>query len=342
VYRQRIGIDLGTANTVFVVNGTEVVLDQPSVIALQATKNKQKVIAVGDAARLMLGKTPQSIEAVSPLREGVIANFEMAERMIDAFFHVAVPVTKFFKPSVIVCVPFGATAVEKRAIQQTILAAGAKRVGLIEEPMAAAIGANLPVFSPQGSMIVDIGGGTTEVAILSLGGIVCASSLRLGGHHFDRIIADTVRKKRELIVGLPTAERIKLEVVTAAEDLDENPEAVRSMQINGIGSRNGMPKSVTVTSDHFKSSIASLTSTIESEIRSVLDKAPPDLAADIYVAGITLTGGGALLRDLPRVLSARLGITVSIAENPRYSVALGAGLAADSEKRFSHCIQYAI
>ena len=342
MFRKRIGIDLGTANTVFVVNGTEIVLDQPSVVALQTTKGRTSVIAVGEAASPMLGKTPQSIEAYTPLREGVIANFDIAEKMIDAFFKIAVPVTKFFKPVVIVCVPFGATAVEKRAIQQSILAAGAKRVGLIEEPMAAAMGAGLPVSSPKGSMIVDIGGGTTEIAIISLGGIVCASSIRIGGNHYDRVIADTVRKNLELIIGTSTAERIKFEVVTAAESFEDQQTSFRSFVVNGIGSRNGTPKAVTVNSDHFTSAMLNLTSILESEIRSVLEKAPPDLAADVYLDGITLTGGGALLRGLADVLSKRLGITVSIAESPKYSVAFGTGLAAQMEKKFQHCIQYEI
>jgi rod shape-determining protein MreB len=342
MFRKRIGIDLGTANTVFVVNGTEIVLDQPSVVALQTTKGRTRVIAVGEAASPMLGKTPQSIEAYTPLREGVIANFDIAEKMIDAFFKIAVPVTKLFKPVVVVCVPFGATAVEKRAIQQSILAAGAKRVGLIEEPMAAAMGAGLPVSSPKGSMIVDIGGGTTEIAIISLGGIVCASSIRMGGNYYDRVIADTVRKNLELIIGASTAERIKFEVVTAAEIFENQQESFRSFEVNGMGSRNGIPKAVTVNSGHFTSAILNITNILESEIRSVLEKAPPDLAADVYLEGITLTGGGALLRDLPDVLSKRLGITVSIAESPKYSVAFGTGLAAQMEKKFQHCIQYEV
>jgi len=342
MFRKRIGIDLGTANTVFVVNGTEIVLDQPSVVALQTTKGRTRVIAVGEAASPMLGKTPQSIEAYTPLREGVIANFDIAEKMIDAFFKIAVPVTKLFKPVVIVCVPFGATAVEKRAIQQSILAAGAKRVGLIEEPMAAAMGAGLPVSSPKGSMIVDIGGGTTEIAIISLGGIVCASSIRIGGNHYDRVIADTVRKNLELIIGTSTAERIKFEVVTAAESFEDQQTSFRSFVVNGIGSRNGTPKAVTVNSDHFTSAMLNLTSILETEIRSVLEKSPPDLAADVYLDGITLTGGGALLRGLADVLSKRLGITVSIAESPKYSVAFGTGLAAQMEKKFQHCIRYEI
>jgi rod shape-determining protein MreB len=270
----------------------------------------------------------------------VIANFDLAEKMIDAFFKIAVPGTRFFKPIVIVCVPFGATAVEKRAIQKAILVAGAKRVGLIEEPMAAAMGANLPVFSPKGSMIVDIGGGTTEIAIISLGGIVCASSIRIGGNHYDRIIADTVRKNLELIIGASTAERIKFEVVTASESLKDFDESFRSLEVNGLGSRNGIPRSVTVNSAHFVSPMLNLTNILEAEIRSVLEKAPPDLAADIYSNGITLTGGGALLRDLPAVLSKRLGIPVLIADNPKYSVAYGTGLAAMMEKKFVHCIHY--
>jgi rod shape-determining protein MreB len=191
-------------------------------------------------------------------------------------------------------------------------------------------------------MIVDIGGGTTEIAIISLGGIVCASSIRIGGNHYDRVIADTVRKNLELIIGTSTAERIKFEVVTAAESFEDQQTSFRSFVVNGIGSRNGTPKAVTVNSDHFTSAMLNLTSILETEIRSVLEKSPPDLAADVYLDGITLTGGGALLRGLADVLSKRLGITVSIAESPKYSVAFGTGLAAQMEKKFQHCIRYEI
>lgn len=340
MFRKRIGIDLGTANTVFVAEGNSVVLDQPSVVAIQRLNGKTKVVAVGEPARLMLVKTPKSIEASTPLRDGVIANFEVAERMIDAFFRAAVPASRFLKPVVIVCVPYGATAVEKRAIQQTILSAGAKRVGLVEEPMAAAMGANLPVFAPKGSMIVDIGGGTTEIAVISLGGIVCASSIRLAGNHFDRTIVDTVRKKLDLIIGLPMAERIKLEVVTAREDIEKGAEAIRSMEVRGIDSKTGIPKAITVNSTHFTTAVTALVNAIEGEIRSVLDRAPPDLASDIHSAGIMLTGGGALLRDLPLALAKRVEIPVTLAEQPKLSVAFGTGLAVQFEKQFINAIQF--
>ena len=338
--RKRVGVDLGTANTVFVVGGTTVILDQPSVVALHTSKGVTKVLAVGETARPMLGKAPQSIEVFTPLREGVIANFDVAEKMIDAFFNIAVPSSKFLKPSVVVCTPFGATAVERRAIRQAFLAAGAKKVGLIDEPMAAAIGAKLPVSSPKGSMVVDIGGGTTGIAIISLGGIVCASSIRLGGNFFDKVIVDTVRRNLEFIIGASTAERIKFEVVSADEDLDEKSEGFQSLEVNGLSGRSLKPGTITVNTGHFSSAMSALTGSIELEIRRVLEKAPPDLAADVYTGGITMTGGGSLLRDLPSALSKRLGIEVTVAGSPKYSVAYGTGLAAQMEEQFVNCIQY--
>jgi rod shape-determining protein MreB and related proteins len=333
-----IGIDLGTANTVFATSTHGIILDEPSVIALTTRRGKLSVIAVGSDAKPMLGKTPISIEAHTPLKDGVIANFEVAEKMIDAFFKKAMPSFKFFKPYVIVCVPYGATAVEKRAIQQTLRSAGAKRVGLIEEPMAAALGSNLPVFEPRGSMIVDIGGGTTEIGIISLGGIVCANSIRVGGNYIDRVIVETMRKQCDLIIGLATAERVKMAIVSALSDDCAPCEA----EVSGVGSISGAPTSVMANSLHFRAAMSLIVDKLEFEIRKVLEKAPPDLASDVHFDGIVLTGGGALLRGLDVELTKRLGIKVEVAEHPMHSVAFGAGLAASLGAKFAYAIQYDI
>jgi rod shape-determining protein MreB and related proteins len=336
--RTVVGIDLGTANTVFATPQNGIVLNEPSVIALTKRNAALEIFAVGDVAKKMIGKAPASVEVYTPLREGVIANFDMAEKMIDFFFKKVFPSRRFVKPSVVVCVPYGATAVEKRAIQQTILNAGAAKVGLIEEPLAAALGAELPIFLPKGSMIVDIGGGTVEIAIISLGGIVVAKSLRLGGNDFDAAIVEAVKKKLGLSIGIGTAERIKLAVANARADNHESG----FLEIAGLGAFNGLPTSVLTNSSDYREAIGLLINRIEAAITSVLEKAPPDLASDIHAETIYLTGGGALLTDLDVELSLRLGIKVQVVNNPMYSVAFGAASAIQLGSKFSHAIQYEI
>jgi rod shape-determining protein MreB and related proteins len=333
-----IGIDLGTANTVFATPKEGIILNEPSVIALSKRTIENDIFAIGAAAKKMIGKAPESIELFTPLREGVIANFEVAEKMISTFFKMVVKSTKFVKPDVVACVPYGATPVEKRAIQQTILRAGARKVGLIQEPLAAALGANLPIFQPKGTMIVDIGGGTAEIAIISLGGIVAAQSMRLGGNHFDLVIADTVKKKLDLNIGLGTAEKIKLAIASARSD-DYDPVF---MDVAGLATMSGLPISVMTGSLDYRGPIGILVGQIENAIKSVLEQAPPDLASDIHSDAIYLTGGGALLADLDLELSRRLGIKVQLVNDPMCAVAYGTVSAIRLGSKFSHAIQYDI
>lgn len=336
----KLGIDLGTANTVIVTSGKGIVLDEPSVVAFAKVKGKRTFLAVGDNAKLMLGKTPESIYASQPLNEGVIADFDDAEEMIKHFFKKASPATKFFKPEVVVCVPFGATPVEKRAIQQALKSAGARRVGLLAEPMAAALGAKLPVLDPTGSMIVDIGGGTTEIALIALGGIVIARSIKVGGRHFDLNLINSVKKNLELHIGHMTAEHIKIEIGCAR--VPDGSAKSEPMMISGVGSLDGLPKAVSTTQKDYCEAVKPLIDSIEINIREVLEKAPPDLAADIYDSGITIAGGGSLLDGLDSDLTDRLGINVCTAENPKYCVAHGSAHALTLGKKISHAIEYEV
>jgi rod shape-determining protein MreB len=338
MFPHHIGIDLGTANTVIVTVKQGIVLDEPSVVALHESKGEKRFLAVGEDAKLMLGKTPKSIVASQPLSDGVIADFDHAETMIKEFFNKTIPHRKYFKPKVIVCVPFGATPVEKRAIQQAIEAAGAKKVGLLEEPMAAALGANLPVLSPKGSMVVDIGGGTTEIAIVALGGIVEATSIKTGGNHFDAAVIQSVKKNLSLNIGQATAEKIKLQIGSATEP--NKIDFADPLLISGIGSMNGVPKSESTTQQDYCTTVRPLIDNIEIAIRNVLEKTPPDLASDIYEDGITLTGGGSLLKGLDADLTRRLDIQVVVAENPKYCVAYGTAHAIQLGKKFVHAIAY--
>lgn len=338
MFSHHIGIDLGTANTVIVTVRKGIVLDEPSVVAFHEYKGKKSFLAVGEDAKLMLGKTPESIVASQPLRDGVIADFDHAETMIKQFFKKAMPRSRYWKPKVVVCVPFGATPVEKRAIQQAIKAAGASSAGLLEEPMAAALGANLPVLKPKGSMVVDIGGGTTEIAVVALGGIVEATSIKIGGNHFDALVIQRTRKKLNLNIGGATAEKIKFEIGTATSpDLVDCKEP---LLISGVGSTDGVPKSASTNQRDYAAAVKPLIDNIENAIRSVLERTPPDLASDVYQDGITLTGGGCLLYDLDVELTRRLAIRVVVAENPKYCVAYGAARAVEMGKKFIHAIEY--
>lgn len=336
LFSPQIGIDLGTANTVIVTAEKGIILDQPSVISFHTKAGKRAFLSVGDSAKLMLGKTPLSITASEPLVDGVIANFEDAEQMIGAFFKQAVPSTKYIKPNVVVCVPYGATPVEKRAIQQAIKASGASKVGLLSEPMAAALGAGLPVLKPQGSLIVDIGGGTTEIAVLSLGAVVTAQSIKVGGNLFNLTIQQFVKKKYDLHIGLLTAERLKIDFASAIQQADS------TYKVNGLGSKTGLPTSSEISKRLVSECMTPLIDIIETGIRSVLETAPPDLASDIFEDGIMLTGGGSLLKDLDKELTARLKINVTTAENPKYSVAHGAAIAVNMGRRLAYAIEYDI
>ena len=315
-------IDLGTANTLVYVKGRGIVLNEPSVVAIAEEKGKKKVLAVGDEAKMMLGRTPGYIQAIRPLRDGIIADFEVAEEMIKHFIRKVHNRRSFASPLVIVCVPSGSTAVERRAIQESAESAGARRVFLIEEPMAAAIGAGLPVTEPTGSMVVDIGGGTTEVAVLSLGGIVYSRSVRVGGDKMDEAIIAYIRRNHNLLVGEGSAERIKKEIGSACPPEDGEG---RTMEIKGRDLMNGVPKELIISERQIAESLAEPVGAIIEAVKVALEHTAPELAADIVDKGIVLTGGGALLSNLDFVLRHATGLPVSIADDPLSCVALGTG-----------------
>jgi rod shape-determining protein MreB len=327
-----IAIDLGTANTLVYVRGRGIVLNEPSVVAISTHNGKTQVLAVGDEAKLMLGRTPGNIQAIRPLRDGVIADFDTAEHMIKHFIRKVHNRRAFASPQVIICVPSGSTAVERRAIQESALSAGARRVFLIEEPMAAAIGAGLPVTEPTGSMVVDIGGGTTEVAVISLAGIVYARSVRVGGDKMDEAIIAYIRRNHNLLVGESSAERIKKEIGTACAPEDGEG---RSMEIKGRDLMNGVPKELVITQRQIAESLAEPVSAIVDAVKMALENTAPELAADIVDKGIVMTGGGALLGNLDLVLRHATGLPVSIADNPLDCVALGSGRALEEMRTLS-------
>ncbi len=315
-------IDLGTANTLVYVKGRGIVLNEPSVVAIADARGRKQVCAVGDEAKMMLGRTPGNIQAIRPLRDGVIADFEVAEEMIKHFIRKVHNRHSFARPQVIVCVPSGSTAVERRAIQESAESAGARHVFLIEEPMAAAIGAGLPVTEPTGSMVVDVGGGTTEVAVLSLGGIVYSRSVRVGGDKMDEAIIAYIRRNHNLLVGEGSAERIKKDIGTASPPEDGEGE---TMEIKGRDLMNGVPKELIISERQISEALAEPVGAIIEAVKVALEHTAPELAADIVDKGIVLTGGGALLCNLDFVLRASTGLPISIADDPLSCVALGTG-----------------
>ena len=324
-------IDLGTANTLVYVKGKGIVLNEPSVVAIEEYRGKKQVLAVGNEAKQMLGRTPGNIHAIRPLRDGVIADFEIAEEMIKYFIRKVHNRRTFVSPLVVVCVPSGSTAVERRAIQESAEAAGARKVWLIEEPMAAAIGADLPVTEPTGSMVVDIGGGTTEVAVLSLGGIVYARSVRVGGDKMDSAIISYIRRNHNLLVGESSAEKIKKEIGSACAP--ENGEG-RTIEIIGRDLMNGVPKEIIITERQVAESLNEPVAQIVEAVKVALEHTAPELAADIVDKGIVLTGGGALLTNLDQVLRNATGLPVSIAEEPLACVVKGTGKSLDNIDKF--------
>ena len=315
-------IDLGTANTLVYVKGHGIQLDEPSVVAYMSQGGRKVVYAVGAEAKQMLGKTPLNMEAIRPMRDGVIADFEVAEEMIKHFIRKVHKRNSFASPQVIVCVPTGSTAVERRAIQESAEAAGARRVFLIEEPMAAAIGAGLPVTEPTGSMVVDIGGGTTEVAVLSLGGIVYSRSGRVGGDKMDEAIIAYIRRTHNLLIVEGTAERIKKEVGSAAAPEDGDG---RVMEIKGRDLMNGVPKEIVISARQISEALTEPVGAIIEAVKVALEHTAPELAADIVDKGIVLTGDGGLLKNLDYVLRHATGLPVSIADDALSCVALGTG-----------------
>ena len=315
-------IDLGTANTLVYVQSRGIVLNEPSVVAIAETRGRKQVLAVGDEAKMMLGRTPGNIHAIRPLRDGVIADFEVAEEMIKHFIRKVHNRRSFASPQVIVCVPSGSTEVERRAIRESAEAAGARRVFLVEEPMAAAIGAGLPVTEPTGSMVVDIGGGTTEVAVLSLGGIVYSRSVRVGGDKMDEAIISYIRRNHNVLVGEGSSERIKKEIGSACPPT--NGEG-RVLEVKGRDLMNGVPKQLEITERQISESLAEPVAAIVEAVKVALEHTAPELSADIVDKGIVLTGGGALLSNLDFVLRHSTGLPVSLADDPLSCVALGTG-----------------
>jgi rod shape-determining protein MreB len=320
-----LSIDLGTANTLIYVRGKGIVLNEPSVVAIRQEGGQKRVAAVGIEAKRMLGRTPGNIQAIRPMKDGVIADFFVTEKMLQHFIH-KVHENRFLRPSprVLVCVPCGSTQVERRAIRESAMGAGAREVYLIEEPMAAAIGAGMPVEEASGSMVVDIGGGTTEVAIISLSGIVYSQSVRIGGDRFDESIVSYVRRNYGSLIGETTAERIKQEIGSAFPANE-----VRAVEVRGRNLAEGIPRSFVLNSNEILEALQEPLSGIVGAVRAALEQAPPELAADIAERGMVLTGGGALLKDLDRLLMEETGLPVIVAEDPLTCVARGGGRALE-------------
>lgn len=323
-------IDLGTANTLVYMRGRGVVLNEPSVVAIKEERGHKQVLAVGNEAKKMLGRTPGNIQAVRPMKDGVIADFDYAEEMIKYFICKVHNRRTFVTPLVVICVPSGSTSVERRAIEDSAARAGAYKVHLIEEPMAAAIGAGLPVTEAIGSMVVDIGGGTTEVAVLSLSGVVYARSIRVGGDKMDSAIVNYIRRNMNLLIGDSTAEKIKKEIGSACPP--EEGEG-RTIQVRGRDLVNGVPKEITVTERQVAESLIEPVADIVEAVKVALENTAPELAADIVDKGIILTGGGALLSNLDAVLRKATGLPITIAEEPLLCVARGCGKTLDHYKR---------
>jgi len=328
IFSNDLSIDLGTANTLIYVRGQGIVLNEPSVVAIRNERSsggQKTVAAVGIEAKRMLGRTPGNITAIRPLKDGVIADFTVTEKMLQTFIR-KVHETRFFKPSprVLVCVPCGSTQVERRAIRESAAGAGAREVYLIEEPMAAAIGAGMPVHEASGSMVLDIGGGTTEVAVISLNGIVYSASVRIGGDRFDEAISNYIRRNYGTLVGEATAERIKHEIGSAYPGNE-----VREIEVRGRNLAEGVPRSFTLNSNEILEALQEPLAGIVSAVKTALEQTPPELGADIAERGMVLTGGGALLRDLDRLLMDETGLPVVIAEDPLTCVARGGGKALE-------------
>ena len=335
IFSSDLAIDLGTANTLVYVRGKGIVVNEPSVVAMTTVRGKMQVLAVGDDAKQMLGKTPGNIKAIRPMSDGVIADFEVAEEMIKHFIKKVNSGSGLASPQVVICVPSGATAVERRAIQESAEAAGARRVFLIEEPMAAAIGADLPVTEPTGSMVVDIGGGTTEVAVLSLGSIVYARSVRVGGDKLDEAIISYVRRANNLLIGETSAERIKKHIGIAFPPEDGMGE---TMEVRGRDLVNGVPKELTLNQAQISEALTEPVSQIVEAVKVALEKTPPELAADIVDKGIVLTGGGALLSKMDFILQQATGLPVAVPEDPLTCVVRGTGRCLDEMKTLKNVL----
>jgi rod shape-determining protein MreB len=319
-----IAVDLGTVNVLVHSQGRGVVLQEPSVVAISEDGNKTTIVEVGRAAKEMYGRTPETIEVMRPLRDGVIADYFVTQGMLEYFITKVAGRFRLRKPVIMISVPYGVTSVERRAVREAALAAGAREVYLIPEPLAAAIGAGLPIGTPTGNMVVDLGGGSTEAAVVSMNGIVCAESVRVGGVHLDEAIISYIRKKYNLIVGEPTAEAIKIKIGSAV-DLDNELE----MQVQGRDQIAGLPKTITVRTSEVVEALEEPLTAIVNVIRAVLAKTPPELSSDIIDRGMALTGGGALLREIDTVITRQTGVPAYVADNPIACTALGAGKALE-------------
>jgi rod shape-determining protein MreB and related proteins len=321
-----IAIDLGTANTLVYVKGKGIVANEPSVVAVQRdARGMRTVKAVGRAAKEMLGRTPGTIEAVRPMKDGVIADFELTEKMLRYFIGVVHNHRSLVRPRAVICIPYGITEVEKRAVRDSAESAGCASVHLIEEPMAAAIGADLPIHEASGNMIVDIGGGTTEVAVISLLGIVYSRSVRVGGDKMDEAIANYLKRRFNVLIGERTAEQIKIAIGSAYPE-----EEIRTMQVKGRDLVGGIPKTIEVTSEEIREAMQEPVNSIVEAVRLALEKTPPELAADIVDKGIVLVGGGALIRNLDILLREETGLPILVAENPLTAVVMGSGRVLDN------------
>ena len=325
IWSTDMAIDLGTANTLVYVKGEGIVLNEPSVVAIIEDRGKKSVLAVGDEAKTMLGRTPGNITAVRPLRDGVIADFVVTEEMIKHFIKKVHKRKAFANPRILICVPTGSTPVERKAIQDSALAAGARKVQLIEEPIAAAIGANLPISEATGSMVVDIGGGTTEIAIMSLGGVVYSKSLRVAGDAMDGALKNYMRKEYNLLIGDSTAEKMKKEIGTAI------PTNTNTYPVKGRDIRSGTPKEVNITEEDSSEALSGVLRELVNGIKDALENTPPELSADLVDMGLTLTGGGALLKNIDKRFSKETGLPVHIADDPLACVAMGTGKALEQE-----------
>ncbi|MBU4001743.1 MAG: rod shape-determining protein [Proteobacteria bacterium] len=326
VFSDDLAIDLGTANTLVYVRGKGIVLSEPSVVAVRLDRTKNRVLAVGTEAKNMLGRTPGNIVAIRPIRDGVIADFEVTEAMLRYFIHKVHNRRKFVRPRIIIAVPSGITQVEKRAVRESAESAGAREVFLIEEPMAAAIGAGLPITEPTCNMVVDIGGGTTEVAVISLAGIVYSRSLRVAGDKMDMAIMQYVKRKYNLLIGERTSEIIKTTIGNAYPD----PQHVETIEVKGRDLVSGIPKILAIDSDEVRSAISEQIDAIVELVKIALEQTPPELSADIVDRGIVLTGGGALLKNLDKLLMEETALPITIAEEPLTTVAMGTGKCLDS------------
>jgi rod shape-determining protein MreB len=322
MFGRQLGIDLGTVNVLVHVRGRGIVLQEPSVVAISA--DEHKIVAVGEEARAMLGRTPDAIAVVRPLRNGVIANYRVTHRMLEYFIQKTSGPTGLLKPRVMISVPFGVTSVEKRAVREAALEAGASRAHLIPEPLAGALGAGLPIGTPSGNMVVDMGGGASEAAVISVNGIVVANSARVGGLRLDEGIAAYVRRKYNMMIGQPTAEEIKIRIGSALP-LEDNPE----IEVQGRDQVAGLPRTITISAEEVTEALTEPLSAIVSVVKSVLEKTPPELSSDIIDRGMVLVGGGAMLRKIDELLTRETGVPAYVADAPIACVALGAGRALD-------------